>query len=94
MATTRSTVRPGLNATRARQGRFGVHMFWVLAVSTALAALALFGAWTWRMDDLRSTSDLASRAPHEAQAQRAAQSFDMGEPAVLQTTPSATTAPK
>ena len=36
----------GLNATRARQGRFGIHMFWVLAISTALAALALFGAWS------------------------------------------------
>ena len=93
MATTRSTARPGLNATRARQGRFGVHMFWVLAVSTALAALALFGAWTWRMDDLASTNDIASRAPSEARAPRTAQSFNMGEPAALQTTPSPHTAP-
>lgn len=74
----------GLNATRARQGRFGVHMFWVLAVSTALAALALFGAWSWRADDLNST------LPSKAGAARTAQHFDMGDPAALQTTPSAT----
>ena len=48
----RYTSRSTLNATSARQGRFGVHMFWVLVVSTALAALALFGAWSWRADDL------------------------------------------
>ena len=74
----------GLNATRARQGRFGVHMFWVLAVSTALAALALFGAWSWRADDLNST------VPSKAGAARTAQHFDMGEPAALQTAPSPT----
>jgi len=88
MATTRTTARPGLNATRARQGRFGVHMFWVLAVSTALAALALFGAWTWNMDDLGSTNK------NPARAQRDAKTFDMGEPAALQTTPSPTTPTK
>lgn len=84
MATTRTSAR-GLNATRARQGRFGVHMFWVLAVSTALAALALFGAWSWRMDDLAST------APNNAREPRDARQFDMGEPApaALQNTPSA-----
>ncbi len=84
MAITRSSTRTGLNATRARQGRFGVHMFWVLAVSTALAALALFGAWSWRMDDLAST------APNNAREQRDARQFNMGEPAALQTTPSPT----
>ena len=44
----RHSSRSTLNATSARQGRFGVHMFWVLVVSTALAALALFAAWSWR----------------------------------------------
>lgn len=62
----RSTNRPALNATRARQGRFGRHMFWVLLVSTALAALALFGAWTWRSDDLASTSPNNAREPADA----------------------------
>lgn len=77
----RSTSRPALNATRARQGRFGRHMFWVLLVSTALAALALFGAWTWRADDLASTSPNNAREPADAAP------FNQGDPAALQTTP-------
>jgi hypothetical protein len=43
---------PRLNATRARQGRWGKHVFWVLVVSTILAAIALFGAWSFRANDL------------------------------------------
>ena len=43
---------PILNATRARQGRWGKHVFWVLIVSTVLAAIALFGAWSMRSGDL------------------------------------------
>jgi hypothetical protein len=39
---------PVLNETRARQGRFGRHMFWVLVISTLLAALALAAAWAWK----------------------------------------------
>ena len=81
MALARSTSRPGLNATRARQGRIGVHMFWVLAVSTALAALAVFGAWSWRADDL------ARGRPSNASTVRTAQSFNMGDPVAQQTTP-------
>lgn len=86
MATTRSTSRPGTNATRARQARFGMHMFWVLLVSTALAALALFGAWSWRHQDLAAT------APNNARQTSDARAFDMGEPApaIQQTTPSPT----
>ncbi|KQY35054.1 hypothetical protein ASD21_21190 [Caulobacter sp. Root1455] len=43
---------PTLNATRARQGRWGKHVFWVLILSTVLAAAALFGAWGLRSGDL------------------------------------------
>ena len=43
---------PRLNATRARQGRWGKHVFWVLIASTVLAAIALFGAWSLRSGDL------------------------------------------
>jgi hypothetical protein len=43
---------PALNATRARQGRWGRHVFWVLIISTVLAAAALFGAWGMRSGDL------------------------------------------
>jgi hypothetical protein len=45
---------PALNATRARQGRWGKHVFWVLIISTVLAAIALFGAWSMRSGDLAS----------------------------------------
>lgn len=68
-----------LNATRARQGRYGRHVLWVLLASTALAALALFGAWTWRAPDLAATEQHNAKQPADAQA------FDMGEPAAQQT---------
>lgn len=59
---------PRLNATRARQGRWGRHVFWVLVVSTVLAALALFGAWTWRAPDLASVEvNNGAKTPAEAQ---------------------------
>lgn len=37
-----------VNVTRARQGRWGRPVFWVLVFGTALAALGMFLAWTWR----------------------------------------------
>ena len=73
-----STSHPVLNATRARQGRLGRHVFWVLMVSTALAALALFGAWTWQADNLASTEAANGKQPADARA------FDMGDPAAQQ----------
>ncbi|MBC7667230.1 hypothetical protein [Caulobacter sp. DWR2-3-1b2] len=45
---------PVLNETRARQGRRGKHVFWVLIISTVLAAIGLFGAWAMRSGDLAS----------------------------------------
>ena len=48
--------RPVLSATRARQGRFGKQIFWVLLFGTALAALGLFAAWTWKSGDLASAN--------------------------------------
>jgi len=44
------TGRPVLNATRARQGRWGRHVFWVLVFGTLLAALGMFAAWTWKAE--------------------------------------------
>jgi len=59
---------PRLNATRARQGRWGRHVFWVLIVSTVLAALALFGAWTYRANDLAAVEvNNGAKTPAEAQ---------------------------
>ena len=57
-----------MNSTRARQGRFGRHVLWVLLVSTALAGLAMFGAWTWQGDQPTS-ADITNgpiRTPAEA----------------------------
>ncbi len=65
--------RTVLNATRARSGRLGRDVFWVLVFSTLLAALALFAAWTWKSGDL---SETRGRAPASA-----AQTFDSVEPA-------------
>ena len=48
---------PVLNATRARQGRRGRHVFWLLIISTVLAAAALFG-----QGDLRDVDPDALRA--------------------------------
>jgi hypothetical protein len=81
----RNSDQPVLNATRARQGRFGRHVFWVLLVSTALAAMALFGAWTWQADNLASTEVNNAKQPADAQ------SFNASAPAenTLQTSPDA-----
>lgn len=60
---------PRLNATRARQGRYGQHIFWILVVSTVLAALALFGAWGFRSNDLASV-EVNNGAKTTAEARR------------------------
>jgi hypothetical protein len=39
---------PTMNATRARQGRWGRHVFWVLVFSTVLTILGFVLAWSWR----------------------------------------------
>ena len=73
--------RPTLGATRARQGRFGRHVVWVLLFGTLLAALALFGAWTWQSDNLASTEPSSSREAAEAAR------FNAPEPAAINPTP-------
>lgn len=53
-----------MKATRARQGSWGRHIFWVLIISTVLAALALFASFAFHAPALdgeggqtRNTSD-------------------------------------
>jgi hypothetical protein len=59
---------PAVNATRARQGRWGKHVFWVLIISTVLAAAALFGAWGLRSGDLaRIESSRGATTAQEAE---------------------------
>jgi hypothetical protein len=74
--------RPTLGATRARQGRFGRHVVWVLLFGTLLAALALFGAWTWQSDDLARANLNDGREAGDVMAVTPAP-----EPAPVNTTP-------
>ena len=64
---------PVLSATRARQGRFGRHMSWVLLFGTLLAALGLFAAWTWKAPALAASDAGKDVRP-------AAHSFSSPEP--------------
>jgi hypothetical protein len=73
--------RPVLGATRARQGRLGRDVFWVLLISTALAAVALFAAWTWK------SGDLASTQPTRPAQARDASTYQMGTPAAQEKAP-------
>jgi Na+/H+-dicarboxylate symporter len=72
--TTRPALKghPVLSETRARQGRFGRHVFWVLLISTLLAAIGLFAAWAFKSGDLAQTK--ARPTPAEARA------FDAPQP--------------
>jgi hypothetical protein len=81
---TRTSSRPVMGATRARQGRAGRHVFWVLLFGTLLAALGLFAAWTWR------AGDLASANVDNGGAKPAAQMFKAPEPAPVIPQPSQT----
>jgi hypothetical protein len=60
------TASARLSATRARQGRRGKPVAWILAISTVLAIVALFSVWGWRSDDLASAE--AERATTAAEA--------------------------
>ena len=68
--------RPTLNATRARQGRLGRPMLWVLLFGTLLAAIGLFAAWTWKASDL-------SAANSGSGPSKAAAAFNSPEPGTL-----------
>jgi hypothetical protein len=69
---------PVLNATRARQGRIGRHMVWVLIFGTLLAGIGLFVAWTWKAPSLASANSDNGR-PSAA----GAPAFNAPEPAAV-----------
>lgn len=56
-----------LEATEARQGRWGRHVFWVLVISTTLAIIALFASWGMRSGDL-TVANNTKPTPAEARA--------------------------
>ncbi len=63
---TDSTGKVRTTATRARQGRWGRHMIWVLIVSVTLAAGALVAVWIWRSGDFNSAQHKSAPTPREA----------------------------
>ncbi len=65
---------PVVAATRARQGRWGKHVLWVLIVSTFLAALVLMGTWGANSGRLSAVQDnVRANTPAEAAAGETAQ---------------------
>ena len=84
-STDRSPDPAKMGATRARQGRWGFHVLLVLVIGLALAALALFGTWAWKADDLADTT-VNNGPAAEARA------FDAPEPQAIQTPPGTNTA--
>ena len=60
---------PVVPATRARQGRWGKHVLWVLIVSTVLAAVVLMVTWGANSNKLGSVQDnVRANTPAEAAA--------------------------
>jgi hypothetical protein len=53
---TRSTTRPVVGAARARQGRSGRHVLWVLVFGVLLTVLGFTAAYLWKADDLGSAN--------------------------------------
>lgn len=73
----RTSSRPVLGATRARQGRPGRPILWVLTVGIALTVIAFVIAYAFRADDFASTAPNNAREPADAQM------FNAPEPAPL-----------
>ncbi len=57
---------PRIPATRARQGRWGRHVLWVLIVSVLLSAAALVAVWLWLSGDLAGTQHRSTPTAREA----------------------------
>ncbi|HEY8615748.1 hypothetical protein [Phenylobacterium sp.] len=87
MALSRAPQRPAVGATRARQGRLGRHVLWVLVFGIALVVLGFFAAFTWK------SGDLASTEPNNAREAADAQAFNAPEPAPVNGKPPQITQP-
>jgi hypothetical protein len=72
---TRSTTRPTIGAARARQGRLGRSILWVLLISMLLVVLGFFATWTWK------APDLARVAPNTATERADVRDFTASQPA-------------
>jgi hypothetical protein len=67
--------RPTVGATRARQGRLGRNIFWVLVFGIVLTVLGFAATWAWKAGDLASTQ------PNNASAKADASGFQAPQPA-------------
>ena len=65
---TRTNPRPTLGATRARQGRLGRPVLWVLLAALLLVVLGFFATWTWKARDLTTVPPNTVQRPADAQA--------------------------
>jgi hypothetical protein len=57
--------RPSVDATRARQGRMGRSILWVLVFGVALTVLGFLATWAWKANDMshtRNANEVASGA--------------------------------
>ncbi len=76
------TDRPEVvRATKARQGSWGRHIFWVLVISTVLAAIALLASWAINTPRLEGEGGQTRAAP------TVAHQFSSPEPVAQQTSP-------
>lgn len=51
-----------LGATRARQGRAGRSIFWVLVFGVALTVLGFAATWAWKAGDFASAQNKSQQA--------------------------------
>lgn len=50
-----------VDVTRARQGRTGRSIFWVLVIGVALTVLGFAATWAWKASDLSSVQHRAGQ---------------------------------
>ena len=79
--------RPSLSETRARQGRKGLPMLWVLVIGMALVILGFVITWAFHAPGLSSASQPYATQPSQAEAFKAPppsaasrQNYDKGAP--------------
>lgn len=67
MAPSTRSSPPHLNVTRARQGRLGRDVLFVLLAAMLLVIIGFFATFTWKAGDLASTEPNNARQPADAQ---------------------------
>lgn len=69
--------RRTVGATRARQGRMGRSVFWVLVFAIALTVLGFAVTWAWK------AGDFAAEEPNNTPTQAQASGFNSPRPAAV-----------